>query len=477
MKITRTHALMALGVLAGAFLHFRNLDGVVYLDPDEARSTSLLKSGPMLYLLGRPISLFFMWDQSALFYLAASLGFASIILFYGILRLMTTNRVALVSSFIYTLWPIRINFARTLYPSVFVEFFFLVSLLSILFGLKHKRPLYVALGGIMAGFEFFCHAYSYASIAGLLLMILLYTFFENNNDPCVRKSNLPLTFLCCAGLTGLGIGTSLYFIGDGYNFVVNLFQVGKYVMDWSRQDQMQITPGFFRMADPAFSPYLILGSLPFVILLVVKAFVRKNKTLLFLLAPFFGGSALFIVLGYLKLHVMFDRHFVWLSSVFALGIGSQVVSWMDHGGAVQKKVICILLALFTLVLMTRSYLITEETYKITEITSWLRSQDIKNSEVITHWWQINNSHHLKTKNVSSLIPGKFVPVDHPKPSELVMLENRLLSRRFQLDWRLIYVIYKSKGVRYLITSGLGVRTTFAGGNPARKNLGSSLRTV
>lgn len=134
----RTHStqfILTLAFLLGAFFLFHNLHGATYLDEDESRVFALLPSGPLLYILCHPIYFLSNHNLSSPFYFIAFIGLISLYLVWKITSLLFEERIACYAALCYAVYPLHINYSRTLYPAAFVDFFFLLGLFYLLRGL------------------------------------------------------------------------------------------------------------------------------------------------------------------------------------------------------------------------------------------------------------------------------------------------------------------------------------------------------
>ncbi|MBF0253801.1 MAG: glycosyltransferase family 39 protein, partial [Candidatus Omnitrophica bacterium] len=226
------HLALAFAFVAGVFLHFSNLHGAIYLAEDEARSFTLMSSGPLMYLMSHPIYTIFR-EQSAVFYLAGTLGALSILWLWMFARTLFGGRWAAWAALLYALWPNRINFDRTLQPSVFVEFFFLLALwLSALAATRRRGRLifWFAAGGSLA-FALYTHHFSYALILGIYAAAVPGALL---GDAGSRRANFVRSIAALSGglLTGaLLLGLYLYYFQNGYNYAALTLGFGGYTLE------------------------------------------------------------------------------------------------------------------------------------------------------------------------------------------------------------------------------------------------------
>ena len=78
----RISPVLALALGMGFFLHYKNLQGTIYLNEDEARAFTLLSSGPMIRATGKPGYLAFGHTHTSDCLMLAPLGFLCISVFY-----------------------------------------------------------------------------------------------------------------------------------------------------------------------------------------------------------------------------------------------------------------------------------------------------------------------------------------------------------------------------------------------------------
>ncbi|MEI8175716.1 MAG: glycosyltransferase family 39 protein [Candidatus Omnitrophota bacterium] len=449
---------LGLGLALGIFLHLRNLYGVVYIDEDEARAFNLLSSGPLIYLICAPVYNLFHHLQRSVFFFAGLFGVASILLVYAAgCQLGIGRSRAAFAALIYAIYPLRINYARTLYPAVFIEFFFLVAFLAAARGLSKKNHGLIFLSGISCACIFFTHYCGYAIIAGLSFFIVASSLEKGDRFSLVARRVAFFAGGFCAGY--LALDATLAVAGHGYEYTRQMLTCRTtelHYAQWVRE-----VPFFLRDLGKGvtgswqwvFISLIVTGAVSYGI---VTAWFGKERSLRWFFLIFIVGGALFIGLAYAGCHSIKERHFVWFSSFFSIAATGAVAALFTRTSRGGKAVLGCCAAVFIGVLFFESYQITVETFKITEMRSWLERNHISRQEVITSWWTIN---FLGDTEVTSLVPGHFV-------TEGAIRDPSLWYRndpRFKIDWASVGKAYEIGVCRYLLTSGTSARFTLGEG--------------
>lgn len=432
--------ILAAAFILGAYLHFANWHGAIYLDEDEARPFTLMSSGPLIYLMSRPVYNLFRVQESV-FYFVSLLGFISVFLFYRCVRLVFDEKLAIFSVLFYALWPLRINYARTLFPAPFIEFGFMLTFFCLLQALvREKRILFVAAGALAAAM-LFVHVYAYALCVGLFTVIWVW--------PGKQRVKNSAFFIGGALTGGFFLQALFYKIGNGYDYIRNTLYFGKTTSMFTKfplkplmelGDRISHSPQAMLVSAVAFiGAFLFLFS-------VIRS---KDRRQMAFLAIYGVGAVIFSLLGLLNVHTLYERHFVWLSSWMALGSAY----WLG-----RMKLGKVLMAGFATLLFIESFFIVRETFKISALRDQLQMQGIKNEEILTSWWQIVDTRlNSKTTRIVSSIPGFFSKVGVDSGYPLFANADGLYGVRYVIDWNSIYTAYKRNLCAYILTSGLNLR--------------------
>ncbi|MEI8345438.1 MAG: glycosyltransferase family 39 protein, partial [Candidatus Omnitrophota bacterium] len=317
----------AVFVLA-AFLHFRNLGGVVYLNEDEARAFTLMTSGPLIWAMGSPVYAFFGRTQAAVFYLAAFLGLCSSWFFYRWCRLWFDGRTALAATLVYAIFPLRINYARTLFPPVFIEFYFMAALWSASVGLLKHSQRRMALSGIFCAAMLFVHVACYSMVFALFCAAVVYGYVERRQ---IGAAHLWRLFSAMAvGLLGgfLFLEIGFIIVGRGYEYISKSVIMNDYTHLYARyaQTTRRFVPEFLDQWRRLPLWFVIFPStVAAVILFFMHTFRQKSSRLYFICVLYGVGLGLFLLMAITGVHTIYERHFVWLSSLCAVAVAATLM--------------------------------------------------------------------------------------------------------------------------------------------------------
>ena len=425
------------------YLHFTNLTDALILDSDEARAFRYLSSGPILTFMCSP----FMYVRSFAFpfYVSACLGFLNILLLYFILKDVFDRKIVFFTIALYAFFPFRMNFARTLMPPVYTEFFFLSSLLFIVKSFKNKRANLMFFAGACGALGFFAHSYSVYMILGLFIASLSMCFMLKEKKFILTYGlRYLVTFIVCC----IALHYFFYIIANKYNYFQSLKELHE------RMNTVGcLTPEFVRDRMSWFfstlldkttnSGHVILRTI-FVISGclggIFLAFKKKDKWLIFFILAGFPSIILFVTLSALKCHSMCYRHFIWLGSIISLCIGF-FIAWLYERFKQRnsQKAVIVIFGLFILSSFFISYKVTEETFKNTEIRQWFLEEEIPFYSIIRLNITINT---FEDKVFAQYIPGCYI-------------NETSMDTEFKIAWPLMYKKYLEGKFRYMMTSGIG----------------------
>jgi hypothetical protein len=449
MDIIRRNWLNIVLLLAfaiGIYLHFRNLDGVIYVDEDETRAFAFLCSGPLLCLICRPFYLIAGRNITTTFYVAAFMGLLCVVAFYIICRLIFDKKISVYAALIYGAYPFHINFARTLYPQVFIEFFFLLALLCTFLGILRKIPLLMLITGIYGACLFLIHPSTYAAIFGISAIPLLSALLKKDRirfkdvAPYYRNLIIGAVFGC------LFFQVFLFKIAGGYDALKNFLAFSR-LQRMYVESKLDYGGGFVHVAEKMFRsiPVIVINVFTGISCLAVTigAVIKKKHNLSLFCIPYIAGASLVIILAIVGLHVLVERSFVWLSSFFSLSLAYFFIYIIKRQEAVKRFAVAGTAFVLFGVMVFESYQITQETFKITDIYYWLRKRNVPVSKVVTQWWQLG------------LLEGE-APWGVPTVYDKTGREHYLWfldSPKPMIIWNLIFKIYTAGAAKYIITSG------------------------
>lgn len=448
-------------MMAGFYLHFSNLQGAVYLAEDEARPFALLSSGPLMYLMGRPIYEIFR-EQSAVFYLCGALGFLSIPLFALTARILAGPAVAAAAVWLFAVWPLRINYARTLFPSVFVEFFFLLSLLCLTVGLRRRNFVWPFAAGCFAALIFFVHSYGYALIGGLFLFVVACVPLHRRLEVPGNAWSRPALFVFAGILTSALMYGALYLFFDKYDYLQMTFGFQDYTKLWSVYEIGMFEMLFRQMTHPPLSAILNLSSLAGLVWIIFRVAGKRDMRLLLFAVPFLSGLSALVIFTVLKTHTLYDRHCVWLIPLGAVGIAGALDALKRRGGWKFEWPARVAMVALVAVMAADSYAVTRETFSVLPVRNWLREHGIVNRQVITAWWQIN-ARDIPGPTIR--VPGGLMQVSTGDSASWQIGESGRKALHYRINWTAVLDAYQKSGRRYLLTSGIDLQASLGSDEP------------
>ncbi|OQX81026.1 MAG: hypothetical protein B6D56_03655 [Candidatus Omnitrophica bacterium 4484_70.1] len=436
--------LLILSLIVGAFLHFRNLNEAVYLDPDEARAFTILSSGPLIYLICRPIYKLFL-TESSVFVWAGVLGFLCIIFFIFICRLSFDKKIVAYATFFYTIFPFRINYARRLYPAIFVDFFFLLLLLSLIYSILKNKIWMVTISGFLSSALIFIHPFTYCILWGIIVS-LSYFWYKKREKIKVREA-FKFSLLYFLGfIIGFFILERIFMeIKPGYIYSQQLFNFHKSVLLRVEGEGNNLASFFITLfktmvASPTdlFRSTFVISAVLFSIFYLFKKKEKENLLLYFIILTI-SGVGIFIIMAGLDLHKVRYRHFIWLSPTFSLCIAYFIKTNLQSSNMIRKIIIILATVIFVFTSFFESYMVTEETFKMDKIKKWLKDNNIKKNEILTFL-------HLYS-------PGDKVGCSLPPVGKAPSYTPS--NEKYLIIWPLVYRAYTLGLCKYIIPSGIG----------------------
>lgn len=461
LRINYLYFILILALALGAFLHFRNLDNAIFLDEDEARPFQLLNSGPLIYLICSPIFDIFL-TQASVFYIVAFLGFFSIVLIYFIFRFSLDNRSAIYATLIYAVFPLRIDYARTLYPAIFVEFFFLLAFLFAYLSLLKRKAWLMVPVGIFSACILFGHYFGYALIFGIIMFILLFYFTQKRAMQDFNLLGSILRFVLGFLLAYFFLEKVLLMIDSNYFYIQKIISFYGFEIA-SAKYYIKELPAFIKTIVSRITlstQSLIIAAVSAIALIFgfLIAFRKKKLNILLFSVPYISGTSLFILLASLQYHSIKERHFVWLVSLFSLLAAFLAIRLWERFQGKVKIIIGAFYIFFLGLLFLESYQVTVETYKNTEIISWLENNNIMKKEVLTYW----NLFTPKDKGKFNISPIPIYFEDRKLTNDPLWF---IRDAKFRIYWPMIILAYQLGKCKYIITSGISSKFTLGEDEP------------
>lgn len=431
---------LAAAAALSAFLLFSNLRGVIYLSEDEARPFVLLSSGQLLYLIGRPVFDVFR-TQESVFYLVAALNFLSLFVFYALARRAFGRGAALLAALAYAVFPLRIEYARLLYPAGFMELFFVSALYFAYRAVEEDRPVWMIPAGAFTALAFFAHYMAYALAAGLAFAcVLVWTGKRTAPSRCaVHVARAALGFAAVLG--ALYAVLKVFHHYDFFEAFVNFRHDSPYYQEKGQ------AAGYLAgiVSHTLHSPFELAMALAVSISAVFGAreiFCRGRGA--FFAGVLFAAGTLLVVSAVGGQHLLYGRHWPWAASLLSLGFGAGAVRLGAKLSLRARAAALAVFALWAAAAFYQSLGIVRQTFHITEINAWLRAHDVSRGEILTSW---------KLREKSETGDMRPLPVYSP---EKISTENPswLKTARLRIAWPAVYEAYRRAGARYVITSGL-----------------------
>ena len=454
--------LFLLATLAGGWLLFSNLNGIIYLSEDEARPFQLMTSGQLMYLLSHPFFLLF-HTQASVFYLVAFLNFLSLILFYVLCRVSVGEKIAGFSSLIYAVFPLRIDYARMLYPASYMEVFFLLAVLFSYLGLSRRQSWWMFGAGASLACVFLIHYMGYALIAGVVLGCAGFWFFQRESF----RQKRPVFFL----LKGI-FGFLVFFLAvvlilkwcyryDFYSTIWNFsHEAGVYKERFSSGVSYPID-FFSRITSSVFNSTLIFIAFVATIMTVYFFLKKRDMALGFFILVYISAASILFFLSTAGFHLLFERHFIWLISFLCLAMGAVVVAWADRLGRNARYGLITIFMVGIGISFFQSYLVVKETFGIHQITATLRENDIEKKSLLT-FWKLYEPGDTKSSSLIPLYVSKSLIESDPMWH---------MHAKFTIAWPDIYKAYRMRLCDHILTSGIDVlRAEVGTGDPMLKNV-------
>lgn len=441
----RVRFLVGSAFVAGFFLHFRNLDGARILDPDEERAYALLPSGPFIYLLCRPLYSLTQSESSG-FYIAATLGFVSIILFYFISRILTNKWNSAISTLVFAVFPARISYARTLFPSVFIDFFILLLVLLVVVALIRKKEKEAIFAGLLSMILISVHPSVYFMLSGLCMALgLLWVF---NREFLSLKKILTGGIMFILGLAGGYFLLEMVFmrLKEGYSFSGQFLNAYSTASDYS--DVYSVWGGlqsfFGHLWRVIFVSPLSVFRAFYVFFAVGFAFrtffAKKKDPVFYFIVYACFGLGVFLIGNIFGAHRGFEyRNLIWLCPVISWCAGYFCVEGFSSRRSATNAIIVFCAGIFIISSFVISYKVTTETYKTDMLNDWLRENNIPKRFLTTNLRIGERGDAERASGLPLVLHKEWTRTDN----------------RYQIVWPLVHKYYQLGRVFYIVPSGIG----------------------
>ncbi len=436
--------------LAGAALLFLNLNGVVYLSQDEARPFTLLESGQLIYLLSHPFYAL-TFRQDTVFYLVAFLNLLSLVLFYILCRIALGRKEALWASWVYAVLPYRIEYSRLLFPGSFMEPFFILMILCFWLAASRRDSRWMWGAGVTAACTFLIHGMAYALIAASFAGLLWLGASDRRPFSAREWLSFFLRFtLGFSALFLLAVAVLKYAYQYDYaHYFLQFFHGTAKFRNAFKNEPFDYLAGIFtRVASSPAGGFAAVAMALSIAALVFLFFKKRERGHGFFLILAFTGAGILFGMSCLGFNAVFDRHFVWLVFFFSISAGVAAARLPDLLRGKAKLVPGAVFAVFILVCLWQSSLIVRETFKITDITSFLKKNHVEKKKLLTSW----NIYEAGDRGGATLVPLYLSKKD-------VHADDLWYTHdvKYSIGWPLIYQGYRAGLCEYILTSGIDFR--------------------
>ncbi|MDD4294678.1 MAG: glycosyltransferase family 39 protein [Candidatus Omnitrophica bacterium] len=433
--------------IIAAFLYFYNLNGALYLQPDEARAFTLLSTGQLLTIINYPVFYFFQTESSA-FYLFVFFGLINTALFYLVCVRIFGRSTGFFAVLFFAFFPFRINYVRSLYPYVFIHFFFILFILLLYEFLNTKKDLFVFLLGLLTGLLFFVHPVSYFLVLPCLVCLTVLLIKQKEKPFKAAKYFI----FCFSGiiLAVCFVVAGCYLIDKDFSLMQSL-RMGT-DMTFAGSKNGDIVNFFRNFIDKCLAgPVAIIKTVLvlFLTLLGVISAVRKfDKPVMFSLFVCGLWAVIYFLVGYFNFVPVRYRHFVWLSMFLSLYMGYAVKELLFSRRFLLKAIGPLSVGLLLSLFIYEGFQVSQENFKCNKIISFLKRNNILKERVVTSLHLYEKGDTLGTQSIPTYrYNGKLI-----------------------IAWPHLYKAYKIGLIDYIIPEGLGAYVEIAIDDPILKKL-------
>lgn len=435
------------------FLYFRNLDGAICLFADEVRAFTMMPSGPLIYILCYPIRKLF-YQVHYLYYFSSFLSIISIFIFYRICVKISDQKTAIISTIIFALFPCNVNYSRLLYPAVFINFFLLVTIDIMISSSRasgKKQLVYYSALGILIPILFYTHPASYAPLFGLtvtLIFVILY-FYNNPSLDITKKLILPTAIvLISAIITFFTLELLIRWMNPDFIYHRKLLSFHKEVLAGIHNEGNKMFSFFYIFIKKIFSTLQSIYRALFIIVLLIIGLYKTVKYRMKLLSlPYIfivSGVGIFLLMSSIGIHETQYRHFIWVTIPLSFSLGYTIYHIYISSKNTIKYFIIISFIIFVSSATIESYLVSEETFRLSSINLWLKENNIPKEKILTTTPFVIMFASLDNQHIPSSLPLK----DQPHWFSLYPKKHTII-------WELVYLMYKKGKAEYIIPSGIG----------------------
>lgn len=443
-----THVCLLIGTVLSAFaLRLVYLRGARFTEPDEFRTVIMAADTPLFSLMHRiPAAVFGVTHATALA-TNGVIGALAVVLTYFVGTRVAGRTGASFAALLLAVSTIDVRYSRSGYPCVLATFCLLFAVMKITEGVeKVPRKMHFAIAGVAAASAFMAYVPSYAACVALPILAVWALARLGTRKKDIARSIGAFAFA--------GIGTALVIVSLFTAILSGRVQIFGYLDELARYksstqsfiDPQTTTLGAFFGEWSRLDGILVCATI--ILLAVVGAAflwrTTRPSARLFvafpaLAAAIYGGTAL------AGLHTLYPRHFVF-TLPFLLIFSGVALSNIRPRWAAQA----ILVALVG-VSGYRSCLLAAQTFTIEPILRFIGSHGIRLSQIASMVELHNPGDREKTKRL---------PYFYTQPNRTAPM----------IDWEQVTRMRRDEGVRFIMTSGLGSRSTLGYDDPVLKKL-------
>jgi len=433
---------LVLSLLLGGYVRFHNLDQGRFTESDELRSVNANLWNPFLYLTYKVPVLIMGERQEAALFTTAFFGVLSLLGVFLIGRSLFSARVGCYAAFVCSLICLHVRYSRSGYAAILQSLLLLACFWLLSAYVKDGKRPYAFLLGLFSGCAFITYVPSYAPIAVLIVLFLSVGILSKVPRSLLLKDLI--LFAAAAILPALIMEVGAQAFGHSYFQSLATYGVStSHSVPPESLVDLFVFPNTLKACGGTVQLGLLIAGCLFnpVHFLVTK---QRESGVLFCFC--FLAPLLFCLMAGLRVHTHFDVHYVYLLPFFSLQCG-MLLAWMEK--RTHWIVVVSILAGFALVSLPASTALSRDTFKIAEMTQWLAGEGISKEQIATNL---------------DLREGREATRTTPVPGEMVHEPTEY----FAIDWERMRGLYHEKGIRYLLTSGIGSRCTTGFNDPVLK---------
>ncbi|HEV8375588.1 MAG TPA: glycosyltransferase family 39 protein [Candidatus Polarisedimenticolia bacterium] len=434
--------MLSLGV--GTLVRVWNLHGARFVWPDEYRPLEPTLYSPFLFTAYWVPTLLFGESQEVVLFMTALLGVLSILMTFLLGQRLFDSRIGAHAAFLLSLFGLHVELSRTGFAGVLETVLILGAILAIsgsLFGTGLKNSSLLLAGGFL-GLLFATHAGAYACI---MAFVILSALVWKQQGRSFKKTMGGLVALGSGFLSvpvvveivsrvrvlvtsrGLSYSRYLWASGEASRSMLPVFDAGNF-------SSFVIFLKGLLVAGGTFQGVLVLAATIFCGALVL---LERKRELTFVVGMVCLTYVIFCTLGYLCIHPNYPRYLVYLTPLLCLCMAYTLARAERRFGG---GLVVVVLVVYAALSLPKVWETISHTFKIEPITQWLDRRKIPKERIATMLDLRENG----VTGESTEVPGE--KVDPP-------------WGYYRIDWERMKTLYEQGRIRFLMTSGLGTKST------------------